>query len=552
MTSRARFQALGAVREVLANPALRRVEASWTLAMAADQAFLVIALVVAYQAGGVVGVGLVGLARTIPALIVAIATDVERGGRPERALLAGNATRAISGALVAAAIVAGVDGIAIVLAAAVMSGAGVLLRPSANALRPALASSPRELVAANAAASTGEGAGTFVGPLLAGVGLSVAGAGPALVAVAAAFALATIVGRVSVSEAARPGTHGHEGIPFVAGLRVLARRPGPTAIMIGIGAQVLVRGLLTVLIVVLAVDLLGLGDGAVGGLTAAIGLGGLLGAAVSLGLAGRSRLAPAVAISLSGWGIPIAVVGLVPHVAVAVAALIVVGLANAALDVAVFTLLQRTLRGGERGAVFAVMEVTVALGIAAGTLLAPPLVAALGVPAALVVTGAILPAVALLTWARLRHVDDETTIPEAHLRVLRQVPMLQLLPLTALERLALDTQERRYEPGEILVREGEPGDAYYVLASGRVSVQQDGRPIRELGAGEGFGEIALLRTTTRTATVTAREPVRSLVIGREAFLGAVTGHAGAAATAGTVVEERLESDRRERPAPPAP
>jgi len=427
----------------------------------------------------------------------------------------------------------------------------VLLRPAVIALGPALATSPRELVAANVAGSTGEGLGTFVGPLLAGLGLSLFGPAATMAGIAGAFAVATLVGTVRVAAAARPA-HVHEGpLPFLAGLRTLAARPPVAAVMLGLGAQVLVRGILTVLVVVLAVDLLGVGEGAVGGLTAAMGAGGLIGALLSLGLAGRSRVAPAFVVALVAWGAPIAVIGAVPTLEVAILALTVVGLANAALDVAAFTLLQRGLAGGDRGPVFAVLEVAVALGIAAGSLLAPLLIAAFGMEAALVVTGAILPVVGALAWRWVRHADDEAVIPEPQLRVLRGVGMLQLLPLAALERLAGDTHERAFAPGEALMREGDEGDAYYVITSGRVAVTQGGRFLRELGAGDGVGEIALLRSTTRTATVAAAEPTEALVIGREAFLAAVTGHEGAARTADTIVSERLSADERERGAPRA-
>jgi len=540
--------ALAAVREVASNPALRRVEFSWTLGTAAEQGFLVVALVVAYQAGGVVGVTLVGLARTLPALVVALLVDVERGAGPGLALGVANGVRALAAAGVAPLAMAGAPGVAMALAVAVAAAAGVLARPSANALRPALATSPSELVAANVAASTGEGAGTFAGPLLAGLGLAVAGPGPTIVAVAVAFAIATLAGNVRVSAAARPQVHGH-GVPFLAGLRVLVARPSVASVVVGLGAQVFVRGLLIVLIVVFTVDLLRLGDGAVGGLTAAMGAGGLLGAALSLGLASRDRLAPAYAVALTLWSLPLAAIGLVPVTAVAVAGLVVVGMANAALDVAAFTLLQRTLRGGERGAVFGTIEVAVAFGLAAGSVVAPPLVDAAGVAGSLVVTGAILPVTALATWPLVRRIDDEATIPAADVAILRAVPMLRLLPLAALERLAAETSRRAHAPGETVIREGDEGDSFHVIVNGTAAVERGGRFIRELSPGDGFGEIALLRTTARTATVRAREPLATLVIGRQAFLAAVTGHEGAATSARGTIDERLARDRRPEDAP---
>ena len=539
---RRQLAAVAALREVAANRSLRRVELSWTLGTAAEQAFLVVALVAAYQTAGVVGVTLVGLARTIPALAVALFVDVERGPGPAGMLGVANGVRAMGAAGLAPLAMAGLPEIAIIIAVAASASAGVLARPAVNALRPALATSPSELVAANVAASTGEGAGTFAGPLLAGIGLAIVGPGPTLAAVATAFAIATVAGLVSVSAAARPSVHPH-GVPILAGLRVLASRPSVAAVMAGLGAQIFVRGLLIVLIVVVAVDLLGLGDSAVGWLTAAMGAGGLIGATLSLGLAARERLAPAYVVALTMWSLPLAAIGLVPATAIAVGALVVVGMANAALDIAAFTLFQRTLRGGQRGAVFGTLEVVVAMGLAAGSVVAPPLVNAAGIAGALVVAGAILPLTALATWPFVRRIDDEATIPAADVAVLRAVPMLRLLPLAGLERLASDTSRRTYDPGDIVVREGDRGDTFHVIVRGTASVERHGQLVRELSAGDGFGEIALLRTAVRTASVRAREPLEALEIGREAFLGAVTGHEGAARSAHGTVDERLAGDR---------
>lgn len=537
-----RLPALAALREVASNRSLRRVELSWTLGTAADQAFLVIALVAAYQAAGVVGVTLVGLARTLPALAVALLVDVERGAGPAAMLGVANGARALAAAGIAPLAMGDAPGIAIVTAVAASAAAGVLARPAVNALRPALATSPSELVAANVAASTGEGAGTFAGPLLAGLGLAIAGPGPTLAAVATAFTVAALAGRVRISAAARPATHAR-GVPILAGLRVLAARPRVAAVLLGLGCQIFVRGLLMVLVVIVAVDLLGLGEGAVGGLTAAMGAGGLIGATLSLGLAARDRLAPAYALALTMWSLPLAAVGLVPATAIAVGALVLVGMANAALDIAAFTLLQRTLRGGERGAVFGTIEVVVAVGLAAGSVAAPPLVDIAGIAGALVVAGVILPLTAVATWPLVRRLDDEATIPAADVAVLRAVPMLRLLPLAGLERLASDTARRTHAPGEVVIRQGEPGDAFHVIVRGTADVERQGRVVRELSAGDGFGEIALLRTSVRTATVRAREPLETLVIGRDAFLGAVTGHEGAASAAHGTVDDRLALDR---------
>ena len=96
-------------------------------------------------------------------------------------------------------------------------------------------------------------------------------------------------------------------------------------------------------------------------------------------------------------------------------------------------------------------------------------------------------------------------------------------------------------PGEtVLIREGDPGDRYYLLASGTVRVEQAGRFLRSIQRpGDGFGEIALLRNVPRTATITSTSELAVLAIDRASFLDAVTGHPGAAAAADHEVAGRL-------------
>jgi CRP-like cAMP-binding protein len=97
--------------------------------------------------------------------------------------------------------------------------------------------------------------------------------------------------------------------------------------------------------------------------------------------------------------------------------------------------------------------------------------------------------------------------------------------------------------GETLFEQGDPGDRYYAIADGEVEVTIDGRHVRRQGPGEGFGEIALLRDTPRTATITAVKPTKLIALDRDAFVTAVTGHPASAAAAEGVVTGRLAKAR---------
>jgi CRP-like cAMP-binding protein len=91
----------------------------------------------------------------------------------------------------------------------------------------------------------------------------------------------------------------------------------------------------------------------------------------------------------------------------------------------------------------------------------------------------------------------------------------------------------------ILVREGEPGDRFYLLARGEVEALVDGRVTRTMAAGDYFGEIALLRDVPRTASVRARTPVEVYALDREEFVAAVTGHEMSAEAVEAVITARL-------------
>ena len=219
---------------------------------------------------------------------------------------------------------------------ALEAGTGAFSRPLHMALLPAVAATPAQLVAANVTSSAAEGLGTFLGPALAGILLVASGPLGATVAVLAIYAVG-VAGhrsgfgcRWSGAPTARRGPSS-ASCPRASGRwRHLA---GPRLVVFALGLQTLVRGLLTVLLVVAAIELLGLGEPGVGALNAAMGLGGLLGAVGAITLAGRDRLTPAFGLALAGWGAPIAVIGLLVHPAVALVAMVAVGVSNALIDV---------------------------------------------------------------------------------------------------------------------------------------------------------------------------------------------------------------------------
>lgn len=534
MTERTAASAASAVRDVLRNRAIRRVVGAWTLGVAADWAFLVVLLVVAYDEGGALAVGMLGAVRAVPAIIVPpfASTLVERF-RGDRVLTAINVVRCAGALATALVLSVGTPVEVTYVFAAVVAGAGSLVRPIQLALLPALSRTPGELVAANVASSMGEGLGTFLGPLLAGILVASTGSASSSVLVAATFAGAAAAAtgvRFERDVDARGGLGtGEHRFRLAEAPSVLRRNRQATLVVTDFVAQIFVRGLLITLIVVASIELLGMGDSGVGLLNAAFGLGGLVGAIGAIGLAGGSRLTTVFAIALASWGLPLVLIGAWPFALLAIAALFVSGMSNAVLDVAGFTLIQRGVRNEDRVTMFGVMEGLLGVGLLAGSLLAPALVAALGAGPALVAAGAILPLLALVTWRPISRGARAETSREEHIALLRRNPLFMPLPLTALDRLAESFVPVSFAPGEVVMRQGEPGDRYVLIGSGELEVRDGEFVLRRCGPGDGVGEIALVRRVPRTATVVALTRVGGYEIDPATFLSAVAGPAGTAA-----------------------
>jgi MFS family permease len=298
-------------------------------------------------------------------------------------------------------------------------------------------------------------------------------------------------------------------------------------------AQTLVAGTLSVFTVTTAVDLTGKGDSWVGVLTTGLAIGGLIGGAVALALVTRHRLAQDFGLGVALFGGPLFVVAVIPEAWPALACFAGIGIGNTVTDVSANTLFQRTVPDEVLSRAFGGLQSLLLAAIGIGAIVAPFLIDALGARGALLASGAVLPALAVLSWPRLRGIDRRIGAPPGT-ELLRRVPMLALLPEPVLERLAAESDTIAVPSGEVVFEEGDPGDRFYVLEEGEVEIAG-----KTFGPGESFGEIALLRDVPRTATVTARRDLVLLTIRRDAFVDAVTGHDPVAAAADAVITARL-------------
>ena len=536
---------------VFRNRNLRRLQLAWAGSVIGHWAYVIAVSVFAYGADGTKGVGVIWLLRMLPAAFASPFTSMLADRYPRvRVMVTSDLLRA--SLIAAGAIVVFADGPPwIVYAmAAVVGVAATPFRPAQAALVPSLATTPSELTAANVVASTIESVGFFVGPAISGLLLGVFSSG-VVFSMTAGLLLwsAMFVFLIRGHEPERGERPARASIlhEASAGFRAIGS-DSRLRILVGLITTVtFVVGAIEVLLVPLAIQRLDMGDGGVGYLHTAFGIGALLGAIGGLALVGVRRLSVPFVVGVLLFGLPVVLIGAWPVIVIAVLGFGLVGIGNTLVDVAGFTLVQRAVPDEVLARVFGVIQFLWFGTTGVGAVVTPFLIEWLGLRGALVAVGLFSPVMVALVGARLVRIDAAATAPEeGDLRLLRAVPIFAPLPGTTIEHLANRLAPLRFEPGTEIIRQGDPGDRFYLVAEGEVEVEADGRPVSSLGAGEYFGEIALLRDVPRTATVKAKTPVVLYALEREDFLAAVTGHAPSARAADAVVGARLAALPREQ------
>jgi hypothetical protein len=532
------------------NPSLRRVLAAYLLYIAAEYGVWIAVTLYAYERGGPTTAGLVMVAQLLPAAVVAPFGSVFGDRvRRDRALRMGYLIQ--TAAYLASGLALWFGPALLVYATAVVfSCAATLTRPVHNAILPQLAETPEELTAANSLSGAAEGFGILVGPLLASVLVAVSGpALPVTVFSGVTLVAALLTGhlRLHASDAATVDEVEPDRLFRAAleGLRELRREHGAAALTALAATLSVLVGMLDVFFAVLAIDVLARGEEAAGILSAAVGAGGLMGAGATAVLVGRRRLAGPIELSAGVTGGAVAAIAATAAFGPVVALLIVVGGGRSFLDVAVRTLLQRSVKDEILARVFGLQEGLSMLGLAIGAGAVPVFVSLFGARGAFVAAGSFLPATGLVLFATLRGLDRRAVLPDpARVALLRSIPLFRPLSQPAFELLANRLIPVEAPAASVAIREGDPGDRFFVIEEGEAVVTVAGREIARLGPGDHVGEIALLRDVPRTATVTAATDLRLLALEREDFLAAVTGSRPSAQAADEVVERRLAQQGR--------
>lgn len=536
-------ESLGALGEVFANPSLRRIQLANASSIVGGWAYVVALAVFAYRADGAYAVGLLATVRWLCGGVAAPLAGIVGDRYPRvRVMIASDLVRAGMLGSMALAVLADAPALLVYALAVAATLAATPFGPAQAALLPQLARSPAELTAANGSAGAVDNVGSFAGPALGGLLVAAAGvetvfATSAGLYLGSALLIATLGHREQQREEADEDGGGLR--EALAGFRTLAGASRLRLVVALVAAQTVVDGALDVLIVVLALETLDAGAAGLGLLNSAAGAGGIAAALVVGGVAARGRLASSLGVGIALWGLPLALIGIWPGQALALVLLAIVGAGGTIVAVSGDTLLQRAAPPDVLARVFGAVDGVMLVALALGSLAAPFLVETIGVRGTLLVVGALLPVLAVLTWTRLVAIDAAAAVPERQLELLRASPIFAPLPPTTLEGLALRLEPRRLGAGELVFAQGDAGNEFYLVDAGRVTVSVDGETVAELGPGESFGEIALLRDVPRSATVTATTDVTLWALEREEFLAAVTGHAHSRAAAETVIAGRL-------------
>jgi MFS family permease len=516
---------------VLRNPDLRRVETAFAAFNAAEWAVWIAMLVYAYERGGSTEAGIVAFVQLAPAAVVAHLT----GGladryRPARVLTGAYVVQAAAMGATAAALLLHAPAPLAYALAAVAASAITVTRPAQAAVLPVLVRMPEELTAANVVSGWIESAMVLAAPAAAGLILAVGSPG----VVFAVMAALVLLGAVAVARVAGPPP---------AGEAATAERRDPGAaprLLVGLlASQSILVGALDVLFVVLAIGVLGLGGSGAGYLNAAFGAGGTVGIAATVALVGRRRLSPLLVAGGAAFSLAFVVIGLWSTTPSTILLLALAGAGRSLFDVAGRTLLQRAAPSDQLGRLFGLVEALSMAGLAVGSLLVPALIGAGGVRVACIVLGLLLPVAAVVRARAVLALDEAATVPVVEVALLRSIPLFAPLGVPTIEQLASRLEPVRVTAGEMVIRSGEVGDRFYVVADGRFEARQDGRAVREVLRGDGFGELALLRDVLRTADVVALTPGLLQALGKADFLEAVTGHPLSRSEADRLVRERL-------------
>ncbi|MGC4112355.1 MAG: MFS transporter [Nocardioides sp.] len=551
----------GSLKAVFVNRNLRRLQLGFAGSLIGNWAYATAVAVWAYGVGGAKAVGIFAAVRLAVMAFATpfVSTFADRYSR-KKVMIFSDLYCAVLITAATVCLYAGTPALPIFALAVLTSFGSSSFRAAQGALTPQLANTPEELTASNGTASTLESLAIFVGPAIGAGLLAIADVEVVFLLNVASFlwSMSMVAGiRVpgrekapepkeateTVGEALAEAEQKAESflVETSAGFRAIVRDRDLLLTVVEGSAQTVVAGATAVLPLVMAVEILHIGAKGVGLLDSMSGLAAIVGGVFAISRATRHKLGQDLTTGVLLWSVPLVLVTIWPSPVTAFAVMACLGFANPLVDVNVFTVIQRLTPDAVLGRVFGAFETCLIATMAIGSAITPLMLHAWGLRTTMGTLGIAVGVVALLGMRRMLQLDDRLEAP-AGLALLQAIPMFGPLSPVTLDTLARGLVPVRFAAGEVVVREGDESDRFYVIESGDVRVTDtDGQLLRVEGPGDYFGEIGLLRDVPRTATITAADDVVLLALSREEFLDAVTGQGEARRLAEDVVVRRLRA-----------
>ena len=575
------MQTLAAYRSVLASRPLARLLGGEFVSGIGDWLYIVAILVVIYrESADPAMLGLFGAARLLPYVVLSIPAGIAADRFDRRMILLVTDLARGATMLAIAALVAFDGPVAAIVVLAVLAACfSTFFYPAIGSYLPSLVEDERQLGPANSLWASLDNLGFIIGPAIGGLLIAAGGITVAFLVNAATFAVIAWVlwglppsragdrdrrptddardtpelpktpetetpsaDSAPGAEASAPSADSTTGADPSApsaesatGAAATAQAPDPTRAvnrsvrpLAGILVLEVVAGLfvgaVAVLSVVLAVDILEAGEAATGYLNAAVGVGGLVGAVGSGILVLRRSLGLPLLLAAVILAVGFAFLGASGTLVLAMIAMAVISAGTIGLDVIQTTILQRATPDAILGRAVGIRMSLSTVAQAAGSFALPVAVVGLGAlpvlgAGAVAIVAASLVAVVLIGPALTRAPSPF----EATLARVTQLPLFAGVDAARLEAALRRLVTVPVSAGDVVIREGDPADRFYIVESGEFVVTQaapDGtvRELRRLGPDTVFGELGLLNAAPRSATVTAATEGVLLALDGDAFL----------------------------------
>ena len=437
-----------------------------------------------------------------------------------------------------------------------ISAAASVNRPASGSLVPEVVPE-RDLAAANALFAALENLVVVLGPVIGGLfllaGDPVIGLGFNAASFLASTLLFGMIGTASRGDAA-PGTSMLR--QFATGWRVLVAHRVAFALVVLLVIDSAVFAAMLVAFGPLSVHL-GTGANGYSYLIGAQAVGGVVGALFADRIAARPRLTPLLVGGFALECLPLTLLTVTQVPVVAAALLVVSGIGMVTVDVLGLTALQRDLPREVLGRAGALLNGMVAAANAATALLATVVLGSAGLTVLVIIVGLGVPLLALLALPPVIRADHALAARAALLA--HRVDLMTSLDLftgatrPTLEQLAQSAEEVDVRAGTVIIRQGEPADALWLLAEGTLAVMVDesgrGNSRPDVVAPGYVGELGLLHRIPRTATVTAGTDCRLLSIKAADFFSALNTTPVSPSMLAVAGERLAREDRRPRPGP---